>query len=166
MPGQGNRRDGDRARRIVRNDWSWLKVWAQDPVVDLRLGPVDAEWFEHVLGEDQGVELVVEDGWGQPIGLVGCVWDPTGDAHVISDLCVDPARRRAGLGRRSLKAALSWAGHPETRRWIAFIDEKNAPAREFFHSMGWEDQGMDAWLIRVSLSLVSVPDDHRCGEST
>lgn len=151
--GRGN----DRARRIQRSDWSWLAAWAQDPVVDLRLGPVDLEWLEHVLGDDQGVEVVVEDSRGDPIGLVGCVWDPTGVAHVISDIAVDPERRRAGLGRRALFAALSWSGHPSAQMWLAFVDEENDPAREFFRGMGWVDEGMDEGMVRMSSPPVGAP---------
>lgn len=148
----------DRARRIERGDWSWLKMWALDTELDLRLGPIDLEWFDHVLGDDQGVELVVEDARGVPIGLVGCVWDPSGVAHVISGIAAHPEHRRAGLGRRALLAALSWNGHPAANIWVAFIDEGNAAARAFFHRVGWVDEGIDEGMIRVSCAVADAPE--------
>ncbi|MEV4668480.1 GNAT family N-acetyltransferase [Microbacterium sp. LWO12-1.2] len=140
----------DRARRIVDADWSWLAEWADDPVLDQRLGPIDTEWFAHVLADDGGVELIVQDERGHPIAVVGCVWDEANAAHVISDIAVDPRRRRSGLGRRSVDAALDWDGHPPTTSWCAFVDPENHAARQFFQSIGWIDGGVDDGMIRFS----------------
>lgn len=132
----------DQVRRVTEEDWKWLAGWAADPVVDHELGPLDRAWLEHVLAEDTGVELVITDCCGRPLALVGCVWDPSGRSHVISDIAVDPSRRRAGLGRRAIDAALAWNGHPYAAEWTAYVSPENTAALRFFSEIGWLDRGM------------------------
>lgn len=132
---------GDHARPLTAVDWSWLAAWATDPVVDRELGPIDRSWLEHVLADDSGIELIIVDREQRPFALVGCVWDPSGESHVVSDIAVDPRRRSTGLGRRAIAAALGWAGHPETAGWTAFVSLDNSTALHFFRALGWQDQG-------------------------
>lgn len=132
-----------RVRRVTRPDWYWISSWYRDAELNQRLGPVDESWLEHVLADESGAQLVVEDDTGTPVALVGCVWDPSGAGHVITDLSVDPALRRHGIGRRALSAALTWKGHPETRCWTAFVDDDNRGAFAFFSAIGWTYTGKD-----------------------
>lgn len=147
MEDQQRRRDSqetvasDRGRPLSADDWTWLTDWATDPVLDRELGPIDRSWLEHVLADDAGVELVVVDREQRPFALVGCIWDPTGESHVVSDIAVDPRRRRTGLGRRAIAAALGWAGHPHAAGWTAFVSPHNSGALRFFRTLGWQDQG-------------------------
>lgn len=60
-----------RIRRMVRADWQWIAPWFDDDELCHRLGPLDEEWLEHVLAEHEGVQLVVTDIDGAPIGLAG-----------------------------------------------------------------------------------------------
>ncbi|CDQ44764.1 Acetyltransferase (GNAT) family protein [Mycolicibacterium neoaurum] len=142
-----------RIRRMVRADWQWIAPWFDDDELCHRLGPLDEEWLEHVLAEHEGVQLVVTDIDGAPIGLVGCAWDPGGVAHAITDLAVCPWRRRVGLGRDVLSSVLTWDGHPRARRWVAFVDPDNRAASEFFAAVGWHLDGLDDEMYRFSRDL-------------
>lgn len=130
--------DAIRVRRFAIEDWDWLSRWYEDPVLNEQLGPLDQEWLEHVLVETDGVELVVTIE-REPVAVVGCAWatEERDAAHVVTALAVDPDRRRRGLGRTALDAALRWDGHPPTLEWRAFVDVENPAAVEFFHASGW-----------------------------
>ncbi len=145
-------------RRMVRNDWSWVQAWFEDPVLDRELGPLDEEWLEHVLTDDGGVQLVVEAPSGEPFALVGCVWDADGLEHGITDIAVDPMRRGQGLGRDAVDAVLRWHGHPATARWIAFVDPENTPAFGFFTALGWTYTGRDDLMERFVREPSPVAD--------
>lgn len=132
------RADETTAVRMLRaSDWGWLSRWFTDPDLANELGPLDAEWLEHVLNDSEGVQLVVEDGAGRPLATVGCTWDPTGHSHIITDIAVDPLLRRRGVGRRALDAAIRWPRHPKTGMWTAFVHIDNHAARAFFTALGW-----------------------------
>ena len=57
--------------------------------------------------------------------------------HVITDLAVDPAQRRTGLGHRVLYDMMAWNDHPQTEKWVAYVATNNHPAAEFLASSGW-----------------------------
>ena len=137
-----------RVRRVNRTDWDWIASWYRDPELDRRLGPMDESWLEHVLADDSGAQLVVEDDTGTPVALVGCVWDPSGAGHVISDLAVAPALRGRGVGRHALAVAQHWQGHPETRCWTAFVDDDNGGAFAFFSAIDWTYTSVDDGMHR------------------
>lgn len=134
-------------RRMVRGDWPWISAWFADPVLDRELGPLDDDWLEYVLAEAEGAQLVLSDAGG-PVALVGCVWDPDGAEHGITDIAVDPARRGDGIGRRAIDAAVAWPGHPASERWVAFVDPENAAAFRFFTALGWRHEGRDDLMER------------------
>lgn len=138
----------DSVRRLAAADWDWLSCWAGDAAIDGAIGPLDAEWFAHVLGCQDGTHLVVTDGESRPIAVMGCVWDPDGASHVVTDFAVDPRRRRSGLGRRALASATAWEGHPAARGWTAFVDPRNERAFAFFADLGWRCEGLDDDMYR------------------
>ncbi len=61
------------AREFLADDWPWVQEWFQDPLLNRELGPMDQEWLEAIIAEDNGVQLVVSTG-GEPVALLGCVW--------------------------------------------------------------------------------------------
>lgn len=134
-------------RRLTREDWPWIRSWFEDPVLDRELGPLDEEWLEHVLADIEGVQLVVMDE-GEPVALVGCVWDLDGVEHGITDIAVDPSKRGVGLGSDAVDAMLAWPGHPESARWLAFVDPENSEAFRFFQALGWTHTGRDDLMER------------------
>lgn len=141
MPSSHPRALGDprqlRLRAVRRDDWPWIQHWFEDGWLNRELGPIDESWLEHVLGENDGIQLVAEQR-GHPVGLVGVLWGTTDKPfHVITDLAVDPAQRRTGLGRRVLYDVMAWNDHPQTEKWVAYVATNNHLAAEFLASSGW-----------------------------
>lgn len=136
-----------KVRVFTGSDFEWAAEWSEDDVVCKAVGPLDQEWLHAVLNASDGVQLVVEIA-GQPVGLLGAVWDPDGKRHVITDVAVDPQRRREGLGSSVLETATRWIDHPPARGWAAFVDPANRPARSFFRANGWRNTGQDDGLYR------------------
>ena len=128
-------------------DWSWTRQWFRDETLNAALGPVEAEWLHAVLTDTHGVQLVVEED-ERPVGLVGIVWAPAGDRHVVTDIAIAPPLRGTGLGRAVLSAATTWQGHPPSRGWAAFVEPVNLTARAFFESAHWVDEGVDGGMYR------------------
>lgn len=138
MPKQLFPSHGD-VRPLLRSDWTWIKKWFQDQWLNSALGPMDEEWLDYVLADRNGVELVVTRK-GQPIGLVGIVWATSEQAfHCVTDLAVDPALRRQGLGCRILEAAMRWPGHPPASTWRAYVAQDNDPPARLLQSLGWTE---------------------------
>ncbi|MFF3063426.1 GNAT family N-acetyltransferase [Oerskovia sp. NPDC057915] len=144
-------------RAFVAGDYPWLQVWYQDPVLDEELGPLDDEWLEAVLTEEDGEQLVVLAD-GSPFAVVGLVW-ASGEhrAHVITDVAVDPARRGQGLGRAALGEVVAHVERAATDGWVAFVDQENLAAFAFFSALGWEhaaepdpedEDGMHTFALR------------------
>lgn len=136
-------------RLFARSDWAWAQAWFGDQTLNATLGPLDDEWLHAALSGIDGPQLVMHDDNG-PVSFVGVVWDPDGRRHVITDLAVDPRRRRTGLGHRVLTAALSWSGHPPARGWTAFVGVDNHAAKAFFRAAGWRNNGLDDGMSRYT----------------
>lgn len=135
-------------REIGENDWSWLINWFRDPWLNRELGPLDQAWLQHVINNSDGVELVAEIS-EQPIGMIGIAWaDNTHPFHGITDLAISPKLRRRGLGRRVLKQAMKWPGHPPTKGWIAFVNKENTPSARLLLSVGWREDGIQDGMKR------------------
>lgn len=134
-------------RRFTRADASWADGWFADEVIDRALGPYDEEWYAHVMSDTSGAQLVVEQR-ESVTALVGVVWGAAHERHVITDLAVNPNRRREGLGRVALDAVRAWPGHPPCAGWTAFVEPDNQAAAAFFRGVGWTDEGMDDGMRR------------------
>lgn len=140
-------------RNVEPKDWFWIETWFQDDRLNRQLGPVDTEWLDHVLAATDGVHLVAIE-LGKPIGLIGIVWaTPEHPFHGITDLAVRPGLRREGYGRRILSEVLTWHGHPDISRWVAFVALDNEPAINLLQSSGWIDQGTENAMKRFGTSV-------------
>lgn len=135
-------------REFTRDDWGWVQQWFEDATLNNELGPLDEEWLEYVLADETGAQLVYCEADGSPAALIGCVWDPAGIEHGITDLAVHPRRRTSGVGRRAVDATLSWSGHPASEHWVAFVDPENTAAFSFFSTLGWQHEGRDDLMER------------------
>lgn len=126
-------------RRVFRTDWAWISAWFEDEWLNRELGPMDEEWLEHVLSDKDGVELVAQDS-ARPVGLVGIKWATLKNpCHGVTDLAINPSMRRQGLGRAVLSAAMNWHGHPNTDKWVAYVDSNNKPPAALLKSLGWAE---------------------------
>ena len=100
MQEQANRND-IQLRRVRRDDWDWIQEWFQDDWLNNELGPLDETWLEHVLGENDGVELIVEE-HGNPVAIIGILWDTNKNPlNVVTSIAVNPNLRRRGRIRHS-----------------------------------------------------------------
>ena len=140
-------------RSFSQHDWPWVQAWFEDDALNAALGPMDDEWLHAATNTADGSQLVASDGDG-PVGLIGIVWDPDGRRHVITDIAINPARRRSGLGRMVLTSATSWTGHPPARGWAAFVDVDNHAANRFFRAAGWRNEGLDDGMRRYTTKHV------------
>ena len=126
-----------RLRRVRRTDWPWLQSWFRDEVLNRELGPINDAWLEHVLIEEDGVQLVAQSK-GTPCALVGTLWAPDPcDRNTLTDIAVDPGRRSQGIGRSVLRAVQNWCHVPPGKGWEAFVSARNEPAQLFLRSAGW-----------------------------
>ena len=140
-------------RRVNRNDWKWIQNWFEDELLNSELGPVDESWLEHVLGENEGVELIAEEN-GSPVAIVGVLWG--NPYHVVTNIAVYPKLRRTGIGRRILPKVLTWPGHPRTLEWITFVSEENDAAASFFKSLGWVENGVEDLMVRYKFEVLQM----------
>ncbi|WP_251381619.1 MULTISPECIES: hypothetical protein [unclassified Leucobacter] len=83
------------ARRMVRDDWEWIRRWFEYETLNTELGPLDDEWLEHVLTENDGVELVIEAAHpATGIELVECFSEAVCERNPV----VDDGEEHLGLG--------------------------------------------------------------------
>lgn len=144
-------------RPFAAEDYTWLQVWYEDPVLDEELGPLDDEWLAYVLADETGEQLVVLAG-GVPVATVGLVWaNGEHGAHVITDIAVDPARRGSGLGRAAVDQVVAHVEREAPDGWAAHVVPENLAAFAFFSALGWEhtaepdpedEDGMHTFVLR------------------
>lgn len=153
MQEQANRND-IQLRRVRRDDWDWIQEWFQDDWLNNELGPLDETWLEDVLGENDGVELIVEE-HGNPVAIIGILWDTNKNPlNVVTSIAVNPNLRRRGIGRRILPRAMAWQGLPSTSEWIAYVSKENEVASSFFKSLEWEEDGIENMMIRYKFEVL------------
>lgn len=153
-----------RVRAFEQSDWDWMQKWFEDEVLNSRLGPVDETWVEYVLADTDGAQLVVELPDGAAVALVGVAWDRAGRVHCITDIAVDPRRRRCRIGGAALSVVMAWRGHPPVDTWIAFVDPENSPASTFFSSIGWTWDGIDDGMHRFHVQAEAAEESAAAAE--
>jgi ribosomal protein S18 acetylase RimI-like enzyme len=83
-----------------------------------------------------------------------------GPAGVVYDLVVDPARRREGLGRQLLDAALAALIERGAPRVVLSTAERNASAQRLFAEIGFRRT-----MIEMTWEPGDRPEHHGRGES-
>lgn len=131
-------------RPFALGDAETVAPWLSGP--GLSLPPGSARWPERLV-EDQRIVALVACAGAERLGLLRLDCGPDGVADVT--LVVDPAHRRAGVGRKVFRQALLHAREVGMRRLVAYIDLHNDPACAFFESVGFADRGVSGGRIRM-----------------
>lgn len=98
-------------------------------------------WRRLLSGEDGMIGLVAVDAADRPIGLAHLVfhrstWSETWYCY-LEDLFVDPAIRRAGVGRALIEATYAEAARRGASRTYWATQETNKTARRLYDSVGF-----------------------------
>lgn len=123
-------------RRFVENDFVQYQSWYDDPMLNTHLGPIDYTWLSAVLEQKDGMEYSYFES-DQLAAVVGIVFHPTEHAWVITDIAVNPALRRQGVGARALQAVIEITPMQPPGRWLAYVMQDNTVAQAFFSSLNW-----------------------------
>ena len=97
----------------------------------------DEESLGRLIAHDEGALMVAESD-RQIVGTVIAGWD--GWRGSVHRLVVTPSRRRAGLGRRLVRAAEHRLSTVGASRLQVIVVETDAQATGFWRVSGWEQQ--------------------------
>jgi ribosomal protein S18 acetylase RimI-like enzyme len=107
----------------------------------------DKEWIkrsERWKGDSAiGYLAMAEPGDGEACGLVACYAEKDGDTprgHVIS-MWVDPAFRRAGVGKMLIDALKNWARSRSLEELNLMVTSVNRSAIDFYEHIGFRMSG-------------------------
>lgn len=143
-------------RLFSADDWSWVREWFQDGLLDRELGPMDTEWLDAVLTERNGVQMVVTIR-AEPVALVGCLWGTDQHpSHYITDIAVAPRLRGQGLASQALQQVIAWPGHPPIAKWTAFVNPRNSSAQSLLRKNLWKQVGMSDGMMQFEKSTTRV----------
>jgi GNAT superfamily N-acetyltransferase len=145
------------ARLVIRCDATYLE-WAEPGWHQDDFDTERDRWersFERPGNRARGAfddsgELVAAIGWraaaDESLGVI------PGVAHIYA-VFTDPARWRQGIAAALLawgEAEMAGAGYEWARLWTP----REAPARAFYESLGWERDGRARWEEELRLELV------------
>ena len=120
--------------------------WELDPKRFMRATPHMAPGYGHFLGtqlDDPDVCVLVAEQEGDVLGYTYAAVEPRDwmslrdRAGVIHDIIVDPARRRAGVGRMLLDATLAFLKERGAPRVVLSTAERNESAQRLFERAGF-----------------------------
>ena len=99
----------------------------------------DAAWSDRAARNARGEESVGFFGFvgGEPCGLVAGIL-VGGDEVLVCSLWVDPARRRAGLGRSLIEAVEQWAIERSASSLALWVVESNDSAAALYRMLGFD----------------------------
>jgi GNAT superfamily N-acetyltransferase len=130
----------------------WLKLGehhaAIDPAFAQRRDPVAHEAaleIARTLLADPDAALFLWDEEGRSLGLCVVRMGRAPEVAVereraeISDLWVEPAARRAGVGRTLVEAALDWIRERDVPRVTVRVLRANQDGQAFWRALGWGD---------------------------
>jgi [ribosomal protein S18]-alanine N-acetyltransferase len=122
--------------------------------------PWTSSELRRALGWSDTVALVAEDGDGLVVGYILCRM--VLDEGEVLTIAIEPAMRRAGIGRGLLDAALQAMRDRGVRTAWLEVRKSNAPARALYANAGFVAAGLrrgyyrrppeDALVLRVDLT--------------
>jgi len=90
----------------------------------------------------------------EPIGYIGLLERGTGSVVYVTDLAVNMAHRRQGVGNALLGAAQDWSAGRSHRRIIIEMPSKNIPAIRLAQKIGYEFCGYnDQYYLNQDVAL-------------
>ena len=124
--------------RFKASDFLDYQSWFEDPLLDARLGPMDTEWLDCVLSEEDGAQYVYRES-NEMLAVIGLKWaTESHPMHVITDIAVRPSRKGEGIGRKALTAIINANRQQPIKQWAAYVESNNVEAHHFFTALGWE----------------------------
>ncbi len=90
----------------------------------------------------------------EPVGYLSLLERGSASVVWVTDLVVDVAHRRKGVGSALLMAAQNWAASRAHRRVILEMQSKNLPAIRLAQKFGWEFCGYnDHYFVNQDVTL-------------
>lgn len=111
-------------------------------VMDIERRAYDFPWTEGIFRDCIAVgyrcHVVLLDGMVAGYGVMSAA---AGESHILN-LCIDPARRRHGLGRALLAHLLKDAGAAGAQTMLLEVRESNAAGIALYEQMGFKRIGL------------------------
>ena len=113
------------------------RSWYEDSDLNKTLGPLDQEWLDCVLKQENGCQYSVFDE-SELVAVVGIDFpDSKHPIYFISDIAVKPSLRERGIGSQTIDDLIEMHKLKPGQSWVASVDEKNPRAKSFFEKKGW-----------------------------
>jgi RimJ/RimL family protein N-acetyltransferase len=122
-------------------------AWLDETTARRFLG--GAVWLEAAEADPNIDCLIGCDGAGRPVVLLTC--EHRGDNLLAVGICVDPARRRRGVGAAALRALIEHPDYADESVLLAVSDAANAACAACLQSVGFRlvdgdpSVGYSAW---------------------
>lgn len=126
-------------RPFERRDFNSYLAWFDDVNLNHQLGPMNKEWLEHVMACPKPVQYSLFQNQ-ELVAVTGIEYPKLGQrTWFITDIAVDPKRKRQGFAKNSLQCIIDHFASTEEHplKWVAWVDTDNEPAKKFFRSLGW-----------------------------
>jgi RimJ/RimL family protein N-acetyltransferase len=118
-------------RRFQREDYPEYAAWFVDPELNREMGPMDEEWLNAILAEqeEEGITWAVFRD-GEFVAVVETKFDPEKVLPAaITALAVKPSLRRQGIAKATLQKVLTDHRLKGLGSHICYIHQDNAASR-------------------------------------
>ena len=123
--------------KFTKKDFPEYKAWYEDAELNMRLGPMDDAWLEHVMNETDGCQYSVFHD-KELVAVIGFKFpDSKHPAYFITDFAMKPNLRNKGIGSEILHELIKQHPLKPRQTWKAFVDIRNPRAKTFFEKNGW-----------------------------
>lgn len=135
----------------------WNELMDYHAAVDARFQPApggEEHWIEILLDwlRDEDACVLVAEAEGQLVGyIIGMVRENPpvllpSNYGMVSDICVDPAWRQRGIGRRLFEALKAWFMEKELPSIQLSVAHHNSVSQAFWRAMGGQDYMDRLWF--------------------
>jgi ribosomal protein S18 acetylase RimI-like enzyme len=140
-------------RKFTAEDYPEYSSWFEDVQLQKALGPIDEEWLNYVLNdEEEGMELAVVSE-SKLVAVVGTTLPHDQYAYrIITGIAVKPALRSQGLGSKVLVKFLEEVQLEAGEYWVSYVEKSNVCGQAFFEKHAWtkfEEEDMFRYEYRA-----------------